>query len=1057
MAPTHRCLLALDEIDRQLDSGRSIDHASLLNAYSDVADELAPHLAVIGQLLELGGESRPEGDAQAVPGRSIGHYELLEQIGRGAMGVVFKARQQGLDRIVALKLHHAGPFADEQDIERFRQEARALAQLDHPCIVTVYEAGEADGRTYLSMQYVPGTNLAQQLRDNPPTIPQAVEAVRDVASAIAYAHCCGVVHRDLKPANILIDDTGSIRIADFGLGKVLSGDHGLTQTGQVLGTLRYMAPEQFEGAATAPCAGDIYSIGAILYELLSGRPPFWSQSTIGLVRQIQEQDPLPLRQLDRRIPRDLETICLKCLSKSPAQRYATAADLAADLDRYLRGEPVLARPLGASLKLWRYCRRRPITTAIAATSIITILAAVIVSTYFGIAASRGHRDAIVARQAAERNARAALEQRELARRELDRSEAIAYAGQIDHALHEWRAGDTIAAMHALTGTRQDLRGWEYAFLKTSFTDKQFTLTGHQRHVMSVCFSPDSRRLASGSWDTTIKIWDVKRREEIRTLTGHAEHVESVDFSPDGRRLVSGSRDLTARIWDVDSGRELLKFSGHNGFVVSVKFSVDGRQIISGGRDNVIRVWDAESGKEVRTLHGHTAYITCLDVHPNGRWIASGARDDTIRLWDVDTGAALAVLSTEFGHVEGVAFSPDGQTVAGAYRHNRAILWRLTADGRSAVPLSLHGHQNGVNDVEFVPNGLFLVSGSYDQSLGIWEVKDPGWFRRLQGHTRAVFCVAASPDTKWIASGGEDRNVKLWSTAAEQAPVTFHKHTDWVLCAEFSPDGRQIVSGSRDSGLLWWDIPNSEIRRFTGHSGAVTGVAWGTGADWFVSSSADGTVRVWNTADGSTRSTLTGHAGPVRCVAIDGCGACICSGGDDATIRLWEADTGSLIRVLHGHESPVRCLAVTPDGARLISGSDDQTVRIWELKSGRLLNTLAGHAKAVTGVACSPDGKRLVSGSHDRTLRVYSATDGTLLSELHGHLAEIESVAFSPDGRRIVSGGHHNEVKLWNVELGIATLTLKEQRQHVTVVRFSPDGRQLLSAGADEMIKIFAAE
>jgi serine/threonine protein kinase len=344
----------------------AVDRAALLEAYADVGEELLRHFDVADLLDELrtSDAGKVNGRAGSAPIESFGDYEVLEELGRGGMAVVYKARQKSLNRLVALKFPTGGALAGAHAAERFRQEAVALAQLRHPNIVAIHEVGEHAGRTYLSMEYVEGVDLAKRLRDDPPSIRQAVEYARTIAAAIAYAHAQGIVHRDLKPANVLVDRSGSVRVADFGLGKILAADHSLTQTGQILGTLRYMAPEQTDNTGRhSPQAGDIYSIGAILYELLCGRPAFWANSTLGLLRQIHEQEPLPLRQLDRRIPKDLETICLKCLTISPAKRYATAGGLVDDLDRFSQGAPVTARPISRREKLWRWCRRHPGWTA----------------------------------------------------------------------------------------------------------------------------------------------------------------------------------------------------------------------------------------------------------------------------------------------------------------------------------------------------------------------------------------------------------------------------------------------------------------------------------------------------------------------------------------------------------------------------------------------------------------------------------------------------------------------------------------------------------------------
>jgi WD40 repeat protein/tRNA A-37 threonylcarbamoyl transferase component Bud32 len=740
---------------------------------------------------------------QAVTDRPpIAGYENLGKLGEGGMGVVYKARHARLGRVVALKMIRAGAKARRRDLTRFKTEMEAVARLQHPNIVQLYEVGEHDGQPYCALEYLDGGNLAEKLAGTPWRARQAAQLIETLARAIHAAHQQNVIHRDLKPANVLLGIDGIPKISDFGLAKQLTGvspeqvaeallepSASLTQTGEIVGSPSYMAPEQTQGKPNEVGApADIYGLGAILYELLTGRPPFKGETMLDTLEQVRTQDPVPPTRLQPKLPRDLETICLKTLAKIPSQRYATAGDLADDLRRLLDGKPIQARSVSHAEKLWRWCRRNPfiaIPSAAALLLLVGFVSVLSVSAVLVWQANKGLSDS------------------------LERERQNSYYKSIALAEREWSANNLNRMKQLLDACPADLCDWEWRYLKRLPLQDSACLR-HPASVLSAMFSPDGQWIASGGHDGQVRIWNAATGRERFSFPAHANHLRWVSFSPNGRRLATASWDETAKVWCLDPQRgassvSLLYTLPHDSGVSYVSFSPDGERIATASKE--LKLWDAASGRELQTLEGRS----CVVFSPDGQCLAYGGPDRTVRIWDSRS------------------------------RQER---------------FNLRGHTANVMSVMFSRDGRWLVSTSADQSTRadgetiIWDTQTGQQVRTLHGHTGWIHTAVFSPDGQRLATGGLDGIVKLWNPQNGQEVLSLRGHRGLIRSLRFSPDGTRLMSACDDRTVRLWDSRHlesetgQEYLTLSPHGGGLNSVALSPKGRWLASIAADGMMRVW---------------------------------------------------------------------------------------------------------------------------------------------------------------------------------------------------------------------
>jgi eukaryotic-like serine/threonine-protein kinase len=1027
----------------------------------------------------------------------IGPYKLLEPLGEGGFGVVFLAEQaHPVRRRVALKVLKPG-MDTRQVVARFEAERQALALMDHPHIARVFDGGVTPlGRPYFVMELVKGVPITEFCDRNGLALRHRLALFVQTCQAIQHAHQKGVVHRDIKPSNVLVsrhDTTPVVKVIDFGvakaLGQSLTDKTLFTGVAQMIGTPLYMSPEQAGMSdLDVDTRSDVYSLGVLLYELLTGTTPFdkerFRAGGYDEIRRIirEEEPPKPStrfstlgpvaetvstnratepRRLSRTLRGELDWVVMKALEKDRARRYETAAAFAADVQRYLNDEPVLACPPSAVYRLRKFARRnRREVLAAGAASVAAVagVAGLIVSrTLIGRALDRAN------------DAQAELADA-LARERLE-----AYYQRVTVAHRELLTDNLSAALRVLAQCPADLRGWEWHYLARLCKVDPFAIEDDDG-ANGVAFSPDGARFATACGTGTIKVRDAHTGRVLQTIRAHADAATAVAFHPHGRHLASTGADravrvwnletgravfegpcdavrrfgaaytvafrppdgrhlaagsnLTVRLWDWAAGRAVHAFPGHENHSIPVAFRADGRRLVTGGAFRLgQQVFDAEAGgPPLRTLPAHGHPVSAVAFSPDGRRIASASFDKTVKLWDAGTGELLHTLP-HTGNVLCAAYGPDGRLVASGGESKTVHVWHA-ATGREV--LGLRGHPDQCGCAAFSPDGHRLLSASTDGTVRVWDATP---LREGEGQNalaviefgEEVRSLAVGPDGRAVAAAGSAR-VRVWSADTGRAIAEFDAHTTVVFCLAWSFDGRRIATAGADLPLHTvrvWDAATGRrvVALDTGpevHTGASQAVTFTPDGHRLITGRMSGAVQVWDAATGAKLARFGTHAREVRGVAISRDGRHLASASGDGRVKLWDAtrlggETKARLTLPARVPGPSLNVAFAPDGLRLATGGEEDTVKIWNVADGAELHTLRGHNGDVYAVAFEPrDGRWVASGGEDSSVRVWDARTGKLVHRFRGHTALVSCLAFSPDGRRLYSGSRDKTVRVWDL-------------------------------------------
>lgn len=989
-------------------------------ATSAGGDGLCPG-CLLGGVLARGEMADDPGEEGSFPER-IGPYRLERLLGRGGTGVVFLARQDGMERPMALKMPASAQFAGPDEIRRLRLEADSIAALEHPHIVPLHAVGEHEGRPYFVMKYAAGGTLADAIRrrlSGEPAKEQIradVAALAAIARAVQFAHERGVLHRDLKPANLLLDENGRPMVGDFGLARLLHAPSGTTMTGSALGTPAYMAPEQAAGRDVTTAA-DIYGLGAVLFHLLAGRPPFGTSTPLDTLRRVVAEDAPEVRAGAPWLDRDLATIVAKCLQRDPAKRYRSAAALADDLDRWLAGEPVTARPAGLPERLWKWARRRPVAATFAASGMLAglIFVALLAAGAVLLREERNHaleQEAIARRRAIEaRNAGESLR-------------LHAYAADVylaSRAFHDGHLGVArrMLARHVPKPGESDLRGFEWhAFQELCRGDEAAVWGDHRAAVAAVAIDASGKHLATGGRDGRVIVRTIPEGKELLRLpradapAGAAEiplmtavaarsrelsalllagginpaevrmrgrpsklgEITTLSWSPDGTRLVVGGEGGFIRVFAMPEGRleGLIPLTQAR----QVFHSPEGSRIIVTRRDltaarkDEVRIYRADDLSLLRALD---RVEPAAAISADGKWLAVMPRGGSrIELQDPDSGAVLH--SWEAGvTVDLLAFSADGTRLFGKDYDGRLVTGWQVADGRrlgNFIP------PDGLfRDFVLSADGRTLAAAGSGQAVFVCDARTFEPLPALRGHEDGIHALAFSPDGAALVTGGNDHSARLWKTRSPgpgALPVASAPPADGPTIRAPCEAGEWTGTGARHLPLTLRDrASGAEIRRIPGPPNLYLRLVASPDGSLLAAFSWPREIRVARPPTAGWSEPWYLSEGTVGPIVFSPDSRRLASGGDDNAVTIRDTAGGKVLAVLRGHREQVRALAFTPDGRTLASSSADGTLRLWHLPTWRELGALAAGEEFVD-LAFSVDGRRLAATRRDGRVREFSA-------------------------------------------------------------------------------------
>ena len=1024
----------------------------------------------------------PEDETQAECLGTFGEYELLEIIARGGMGVVYKARQRGLDRLVALKMIKAGRFADETAVQRFYVEAKAAAELQHRSIVTVYEVGDVAGEHFYSMEYIAGSSLAELIREQPLDPLRTAKYVRTIATAIQYAHDRGILHRDLKPSNVLLDEQGEPRIADFGLARSIEDDSQITASVAVLGTPSYMSPEQAAGGSepVGP-ASDIYSLGATLYDLLTGRPPFRAANAFDTRQQVLDTDPASPRLLNGEVPRDLETICLKCLEKDPGKRYASASALADDLERFLDSRPVHARRISRLNRFTKWAYRNPLVASLTIVIGLLLLAVAVGSS---LAANSFRRIADE-------------QQQQLAKNYLVLGNEHFEDGEI--------ASGMIMALMAWQVSTDPRQRRSALNLLAGYGASLGQCLPHDSSVYEAVLSPDGTRFATGTVDGHVYLWNADGTPEAKLDTGH-EQVQGIALSADSQLILvlcDSAEMKIVQLWDIEAEEVTASLSdpAWHPLKNGLRF-LDGQPIAAmQNSDQDVALWNVAKRRPLDSLvMRHHEHVHLAWFHPDNPWLITSGQSGKLQIWNIKDGEQVATLYDPIRPEFPVDFDVSAlwkfiggdvidRVTSIAFKQKRNLLTVGTSVLQSLwdtlnIPITsgspsdfevysawkpIKGDKmDCVCSIDVDPQRNLLAAGSF-RFLRLWDLNTGTLLAREQAHRSTIYGLAFDIRGGHLYSGSTDRTMADWDISMRRLHKSGKRQLGSMHSIEVGDMGRTLMA-STDACHILFDIDHSEDLSLEpiAHESMLTAAIFGPRQQTLLTADIDGFGRLRKLPDHPHRichERLVWHGA----VSTDNRLAVTCEGtstwedSDPRKALVWELETGNLMHTLQ-HPAPISGVSFIDRDNTLLTACADGVLRVWDVPSGQLRSVLWRQPDAIQSLAVSRDGQLFAIGDHAGMIRVWETSRRQLLWEKQGHSAVVSALSFGPRGELLVSGGHFGSagsgnVLQWNARTGKATGKRLNHSGATVGLAVSPDPDRPLVAVAyiDGQVRLFELE